>query len=110
MVKVTDAGPRMVPGTAVTLSFGGLTPMVTDFDCGVPLTVANTVSVPVRVNGLRHVRVGPVLLGTNEFHAQGAHCVPNDGTHLVESIVQGISRPSSGPVGDIDATTVTLSP
>lgn len=70
LVGVSDATNVTEPefttddGVAVTVSCGGVTMTETAFDCAVPFTVAKTVSVPDRVKGLRHVRVGPVLFGT----------------------------------------------
>jgi len=43
----------------VSVSFGGFTTIATDFCFTSPLIVANTLSVPERVNGLRQVRAAP---------------------------------------------------
>jgi len=56
-VKVTFWDGVTLAGAAVTLSCGGVTVIVSAFCAATPFTVANTVSVPVRVNGLRQVRV-----------------------------------------------------
>lgn len=108
--NVTEPELTTDDGVAVTRSCGGSTITDIAFDCAVPFTVVKTVSVPDRVKGLRHARVGPTLFGTKWLHAQGEDCVANAGTQLVESMVHGTSRPSNGPPGEIDAVTVTVSP
>jgi hypothetical protein len=57
-VNVTESGPAMLRGAAVTVSLGGVTVMLTDWGAETPFTVANTVIVPDRVKGFRQVRVG----------------------------------------------------
>jgi len=47
----------MVDGEAVAFNVGGVTVIENAFCCFVPSTVANTVSVPDRVNGRRQMRV-----------------------------------------------------
>jgi hypothetical protein len=108
-VNVTDCALGMLAGLAVTSSCGGVTVIVTDFCLKSPFTVADTVSVPDRVNGRRHVRDGasPVF-GTNKFQLQGAFCVPKAGVHRTESIVHGTLKPPTCD-GDTLAVTVTVS-
>jgi len=91
-VNVTELGPWMVGGAAVTSSSGGVTVIVTPPCALTPLTVAKTVSVPERPNGRRHVRV-PASGATQLVPTQGDACVPNAGAHVVESIRHGTFTP-----------------
>jgi hypothetical protein len=100
----------MLAGLAVTLSFGGVTSTLTDFCFRSPLTVADTVNVPERVNGRRQIRCGASpLFGTKRFHEQGAACVPNEsGAHRTESMLHGTFNPPTC-AGVMLAVTVTVS-
>ena len=91
-VNVTELGPWMLSGEAVTLSWGGVTTIATALCVLTPLTVAKMVSVPERENGRRHVRV-PASGATQLVLIQGVPCVPNAGAHVVESTRHGTFTP-----------------
>jgi len=105
--NVTQLGPWMSGGVAVTLSEGGVTVIATPLCALTPLTVAKTVSVPERPNGRRQVRV-PASTVTQLFEAHGFACVPNAGAHVVESICHGTLPPFTCP-GVTLALAVTVS-